>query len=621
MHKLINRSIILSSLLILASYANSLENEKIIEPQKNISIIEGDGVVSPIIHKTEIKKRKTRSFSSSKQDTIKDEGLKYLNQLRSNAGMLTYSANSNLNISAYNHARYLMINNTFGHYEEDSKDGFSGSWASDRAVVAGYPHRIVGENVSGGNDNVKDSIDGLFSAIYHRFGFLDFMYDEIGIGADSLNTHAYGNAYNYNMGISQIRTLCEGDSYEGGGGYYHDICSDSSFKIEKSLYESTIDKNINANPEIVVWPYSNQSDSVPVFYEESPDPLPECSVSGYPISIQFNSSKVNSVQMQSFKLYYEDNSSEILDTKILDKESDPNSKFSDKEFALFPMQRLSWNTKYKAEFIYQLEDGTQKNKNWSFKTRSLSDPYYEVTKDNMTFDVKENQAYYFYVSTSNCNDTLGGVSYSGGISTLEYFDQNTVKIVVSQSSGTCSVSFNDGKTFTLNVSESDSAIYPDDKNSVETITLKKGWNLIGVNANLTLQELKSKIGENSLLVIQGSGEVYKKSNDSDFNNFESLQPGYGYWVKVAEDKALEYTPINYPTKVINLVAGWNLINPMGSLVLSKIKEQIGADNLLIVQGSGQVYKKSNDPDFNNFEKFEEPYGYWIKVASNSQLIF
>ena len=405
-------------------------------------------------------KKHSRSFTSSEQNNIRSDGLLYLNQLRQKNNMIAFSSENHLNTSAYNHSHYLMINNAGGHGESSDDSGYTGTNPSKRAIYAGYAHRIVGENLSMGNDSVKNSIDGLFSAIYHRFGFLSFLHDQVGIGADSSSSHPYKNAYTYNLGISQMVDACSGVSSSSG---YSGMCADTSFVISSETYQNALTENKNTNPKYAIWPYNNQQDSIPVFYEESPDPLPECSVSGYPVSINFNDQKNSQIQMHSFKLYYEDNNSEITNTKILDEQTDPNNKLSSYEYALFPLERLRFDTKYRAEFIYD-ENGETKNISWSFKTKTLEYPYYIVKDKDSNFDIKSGQTYLFYLPPENCNDSSMGysMSYSGNISSLEHkiYDFNTIEVTATGDNGNITVSPNNGRNFTLHITNNDTAIYP-----------------------------------------------------------------------------------------------------------------------------------------------------------------
>ena len=164
---------------------------------------------------------------------------------------------------------------------------------------------------------------------------------------------------------------------------------------------------------------------------------------------------------------------------------------------------------------------------------------------------------------------------------------------------------------------------------IEQLTLKAGWNLVVPNRLLTLEELKTKIGSDNLLVIQGSTTTYKKeyidNGTPSLNDFEGFKEGEGYWIKVTQEIEIDFIPSVIHGKIITLTSGWNLINPTKGLTLDEIKAQVGVDNLLVIQGPTTIYKKeyidNGTPFSNDFIKFEEPYGYWIKVQNGSQLNF
>ncbi len=74
--------------------------------------------------------------------------------------------------------------------------------------------------------------------------------------------------------------------------------------------------------------------------------------------------------------------------------------------------------------------------------------------------------------------------------------------------------------------------------------LRSGWNLIGLNIVMSLQELQSQIGINNLLVVQGEESVYKKEyadSGLDFlNDFKGFVKKKGYWVKVSQESKIVY---------------------------------------------------------------------------------
>jgi PKD domain/Cysteine-rich secretory protein family len=388
--------------------------------------------------------------------TDTDDAYSYLNQLRQRADMLNYQRNTTLERSALNHAIYNATNPIpGGHYEQAGLTGFTGVEPKDRTANAGYRSLTVSENVSWDNDpssTSKHSIDGLMSAIYHRFGFLTFSNNEVGVGISKITQN---NAYVYNMGNSDLNALCQGVTFSGAGKYYYSVCQ-PDIKIEATRFESALAVTQGNNPVIVKWPTNDDNDVPPAFYEESPDPLPDYSVSGYPISVQFNPLSFTSVTMNSFRLFNATDNSEILPTRLLDKTTDPNHKFSELEFALFPLERLAWNTTYRVEVDYTSNTGSDKLV-WQFKTRDVGVPLYRIQAQGDVLQIPSNvPSIAVYVPPTISYPSMGGLSYdytSGMNLQVESIDDNTVKLNVSGSVGQQAVfTIFDGRTFTVQIS-------------------------------------------------------------------------------------------------------------------------------------------------------------------------
>jgi uncharacterized protein YkwD len=337
--------------------------------------------------------------------TFDDVGLEHLNNLRNKAGMTQFTINSSLNRVAQNHALYQVDNNLYTHSEQSSNINFSGGTPSQRILNEGYPHKDISENIYAGDVTPKRSIDILFSNIYHRLAFLDFGYDEIGLGTSSSDDYIYKKVYTYEIGRANLRSF-----------------------------------NNSQNPKIVVWPYENQQNVLPVFYEENPDPLPECSVSGYPVSLQFNPSQNGKIKIESFKLY-DSKYKEIKDTVLLDLKSD---------FVLMPLKRLEWGSNYHVSVKYS-EDGMPNLYEWEFATQSLPEPYFIVNNPNQKFNLKSAETYYFYLPPKNCNDKFSTYtySYSSNLKVEEKIvDNNTIKIKVT-GKGRVEVKPDNGRNFIL----------------------------------------------------------------------------------------------------------------------------------------------------------------------------
>ena len=364
-----------------------------------------------------------------------NEGLDYLNTLRAKTGEPIFVEQPNLRASAQNHSVYLQTNDQTGHYEDSNKEGYTGNSAYQRAVKAGYPTIYVAENVSYGTTTVKDSIDGLFSAIYHRFAFLSLNLDEVGIGISDNHLH-----YTYNMGNSVLTDLCLNDTYSGGT--YYKPCADTTKKIGKDDYKGISNTIKASSPNLIIWPAQNSNDIPPVFYEEYPDPLPNHNVSGYPISVEFNTKYFTSIpKVSSFTL--EDKSGKPLETiTLMDNENDPNERFSSYQFALFPEKRLEWGSLYNAEFIYSY-NGKSTTKNWCFVTRSLNDVadrFYRIT-DDISLTVEEGKTYALYFVPKTQSEILNRISYSYNSDDpqIEFIDNNTISIKMTGGKGRKSI--------------------------------------------------------------------------------------------------------------------------------------------------------------------------------------
>jgi len=385
--------------------------------------------------------------------------LDYLNSLRTKAGMPIFTQETHLTAAAQNHSAYMQLNNLSGHYEDSTKNGYTGKYGADRSVYAGYLSRNVSENVSSGSENFTKSIDGLMSAIYHRFGFLSLERDEIGIGVS--NDAIF---YTYDMANSVLRNLCQNGTYSGGS--YYLPCADTSKQIDATDYETISNSIKNASPDLILWPAENISDIPPVFYEEVPDPLPNHGVSGYPVSVEFNRGKFTTApSVSSFTL--EDTSGVRVNSIInMDKTNDPNGDFTEYQFALFPEKRLAWGISYNVELIYTY-NGTQSVKNWCFETRTLEgkvDRFYSITNNtDISLDIISSKSYAVYVIPNNTKDILGGASYSAtaNVSGFSFIDNNTFTITVTGDIGTyVDLSFTNGQKLKLTIANTDTASIP-----------------------------------------------------------------------------------------------------------------------------------------------------------------
>lgn len=375
-----------------------------------------------------------------------EEGLLYLNTLRTNAGLMALHENKALTRAANAHAKYLIQNQTHGHYEKKGKYAYSGKTPSLRVLKAGYPSRITMENISLNTPNQKKSIDNLFSAIYHRFVFLNLEKDEIGLGQyKTKKKRRIQHAYVYDLGSSAISKLCKKSySMKNGEYYMKGVCKENEKMIPQTFLNEKKTSILQNNAAIILYPYSGQKDIYPAFYNESPDPLPDYKVSGFPISVQFNASVYNKVKMTSFKLFSK-NGKEIIKTKILQRKTDPNHLLSPLEFVLMPLARLEFSEQYTAVFE-AIADGVKVKRKWTFLTQKPKYILYRVTDNKATLHIKAGETIILYMVPNHRKDLLKNYRMKGGGSAV-FMDQNTLKVTLPKrkSSSSVSISFGNKK--------------------------------------------------------------------------------------------------------------------------------------------------------------------------------
>jgi len=383
------------------------------------------------------------------------EILNYLNYLRNKAGMISLEYNPLLAKAAYNHSKFIAQNYLSPtHYESQNYPYFTGVTPSDRAIYVGYLSQFVLENFSVGSKSWQDSIDSLFGAIYHRFGFLDFSINEIGFGYDKNERYKYKTVYVYDMGNSLLNNLCSKYIDFESGYYYTNVCADNSKKIPKDDYLKTQTQIQKQNPKVVVYPPNNSNNIPPAFFSEIPDPLPDYDVSGYPISIEFNPFYFNENDINLLSFEIRDKNGNILDTVYIDSRNDINHKFPKMAYAIFPKKRLEWNSRYfvRAKFYINGEEKTFK---WSFKTRSLPYKILRVTSYNQTFYVKPNKEYALYFVPLNKHDIFQNYSlqrYSNMKVVSKFIDFNTLYVKINGNAGDKAVITTNNRKVILKVS-------------------------------------------------------------------------------------------------------------------------------------------------------------------------
>ncbi|MBN2864974.1 MAG: CAP domain-containing protein, partial [Thiotrichales bacterium] len=227
----------------------------------------------------------------SKNDVIEnqtgaEQAFNYLNGIRQDLKLPVLRPNLQLQKAAANHAAYEVMNDQQGHEQMPNYAGFIGQWPTDRAYAVGYNSQ-ASEVVSYNAQRPEKYIDDLMSAIYHRLGLLDMSKDEVGISIMEDHQGLVKSALVANLGNQNLNQACQRTYvFAPGTTLYGGLC-----KHNKRLAQTTVEQLLNqaaqSSPKLLFWPKSGAT-VPPVFYEENPDPLPNCNVSGYPIHLQIN---------------------------------------------------------------------------------------------------------------------------------------------------------------------------------------------------------------------------------------------------------------------------------------------------------------------------------------------
>jgi len=355
----------------------------------------------------------------------KSEACAYLNEIRQSMGMSTLSENEKLDRAAQAHADYLIANDESAHAEILGHKGFTGATPMQRALKAGYDSSFVSENLSTKNNSGKSSIDGLFSAIYHRFGFLDPSIDQIGVGAAQSPRDSTKSAFVYLMGNSDLEALCSEPGFKGSGRYVYKICRDPKHRIADKKFKRAQNYNKQHNPKIILYPYDGQEEVPPAFYSEVPDPLPDYEVSGFPVSVVFNDYYFKKVDLVSFKLFTQDGK-ELRNVRFMDKRNDPHHRFTANQFALFPLERLEYGTRYRAEIVYRTPKG-QKRISWSFETQRPMEKLHIITKREETIRLDPTRAHLLYFRPLGPHDIINDIRFPLDVD-ITFVDNHTLKI-------------------------------------------------------------------------------------------------------------------------------------------------------------------------------------------------
>lgn len=223
-----------------------------------------------------------------------------------------------LNASAQAHADYMKSKNTLDHQESDSGNAnYTGEWVWDRAEAAGYAFTAgmaMAETLSYGTEPA-DSVDGWMNSVYHRIPFTMSEWTAVGYG-------------------------------------------------QTGMYSAMTFVTPYPDPQdiAVIYPIDGQIDVPAIFNsdEEWPDPAPDTSMVGPPITVTVGSTSGTSSYTNPYDLQLDGASLEGPDGEIalieLVPDEDPYLGYA---VALVPEEPLEYGATYTAEVSVSWSGGEE----------------------------------------------------------------------------------------------------------------------------------------------------------------------------------------------------------------------------------------------------------------------
>lgn len=257
--------------------------------------------------------------------------LDYANQYRGLFQLDPFQLDPALNAAASAHADYMTINQEISHLQSATQRGFVGASPMDRAGSFGYTGGSVSENVSSGQKDYREAVNGLVDAPYHRLSWL--------------------NPYLSDLGYSKR------DKY----------------------YSFLFGGKKAGDDRMVVYPMDNQI-GVATSWDgnEIPDPLRihrKKEIVGYPITLSYFTGKTIT-KFSVDKATLSSSQGKNIEVFLNTPQNDDNLKDS---MIIMPVDPLNMGEKYTAvvKGTIVFEDKTEKkiDKTWTFETAVFTDVF------------------------------------------------------------------------------------------------------------------------------------------------------------------------------------------------------------------------------------------------------
>jgi len=320
----------------------------------------------------------------------------YINYIRGKAGLSDLILSQSLQTTSASKATIVTNNKV------------SSISATQMAKKSGYLS-YVSQSISTKEDSMQNSIDALMSRVYDRFRILDFTINQVGYAnKDNIYVYSFGNsilddycAYNFNIEDNQK---------------YYRCGSFNQNKVSLKALKSAKETIAQEQPDYIIWP-CNGCRVQP--YKEASIPIkpPHRFIGGYPISFGLNPYK-QLPQNVIIKLY--DNHGKKVP---LQKN---HEQYRIGEYAVYPKDRLKFNTKYKiVVLVTYLKD---KKKHISYFT--TTGPNTKIYRAGTHIKIKNQAKFAVYFPPKDGFNGLDTITYQTNKyvkqTTMKWYDPNTI---------------------------------------------------------------------------------------------------------------------------------------------------------------------------------------------------
>jgi uncharacterized protein YkwD len=247
-----------------------------------------------------------------------------INQIRSLCGLDGLQINPAFSKTSYDHAKYMVANNSFDRDEDETKPLFTGKTLQDRLKLQNFEGNS--RELFCQTDNADKALDMIMDSTYHRLRLLDPRLKYIGYGF-------------YKSGMNSINVF--------DLGYMNDSEQEKDWE--------TIAYPVNEQTEVKVSWDGN----------ESPDPLPNGTNKplGYPVSILFKKEIKKIIKAEIL-----DNNNKPVNCFMISPFTDLNNKQIN-GIILVPKKTLDFNTRYTVNIKIKYAD-EDKDYTWTFITKT-----------------------------------------------------------------------------------------------------------------------------------------------------------------------------------------------------------------------------------------------------------